>query len=168
MGSVNKEMALKTIPLTKGKFAIVDDEDYEWLSQWKWHINSHGYVVRFNDRYCIQMHRLIIETFIREFKNDEQADHKNRIRHDNRKTNLRIVTREQNQRNRASNKNTSSKYKGVVWHKTRKKWQAQIKIKRKYYYLGVYDNEKEAAKIYDQKAKSLFGEYAWLNFPEDI
>lgn len=93
----------------------------------------------------------------------------NHINHntlDNRRTNLRLCTKQQNAFNKLSRANSSSKYKGVYWNSTKNKWQCSIIHNGKIIYLGRFNCEKEAAKIYDVKAKELFGEFALFNFVE--
>jgi hypothetical protein len=93
------------------------------------------------------------------------CDHINHDGLDNRRAYLRNCTIKQNNANSRSAKNASSKYKGVSWNKTRKKWAAYIKKDYKQLYLGLFENETEAAKVYDKMAKKLFGKFAQLNFP---
>lgn len=157
---------MKQIPLTQGQYAIVDDEDYEWLNQWKWcAVRDHRtfYAMR-TDRTSgrktnIRMHRQILNV-----PKGKITDHKNRKGYDNRKHNLRICTYSQSAFNRRSNKNSRSKYKGIHWRKDRKKWSTQIIYNSKTINLGHFISEIEAAKAYDHKAKELFGEFANLNF----
>jgi len=157
---------MKKIPLTQGKFAIVDAEDFEWLSQHKWSTAKRGNMfyaattVRVNGRaYYILMHRLILG-----LGSDQLTDHKDRNGLNNRKTNLRVATNSQNQRNSPSRAGTS-KFRGVRWHKDRKRWQTTIQKNRKKMHLGYFESEKEAALKYDEIAKKIFGEFAFLNFP---
>ena len=82
----------------------------------------------------------------------------------NQKYNLRIATHSQNCQNRRPCKNSSSKYRGVCWHKKNKKWTAHIKIDKKTIYLGIFESEEDAAMAYDAKAKELHGEWTYLNF----
>ncbi len=157
---------MKRIPLTQGKFAIVDDEDFEWLNQWEWcAIRDHRtfYAMR-TDRTSgrkvnIRMHRLILNV-----PKGKMTDHKNRKGCDNRRFNLRICTYSQNAFNRRPHRNSKSKYKGVYWRKDRKKWYVQIRHKNKNIRLGHSESEIECAKRYDIKAKELFGEFAYTNF----
>lgn len=95
-------------------------------------------------------------------------DHINRIRNDNRLDNLRICTRSQNAANSKSRKGATSRFKGVFWYKPLKKWQVQIRKDGRSYYLGRLTDEKEAARVYDESAKEMFGEFAHLNFPTSI
>jgi len=163
---------MKTIPLTQGKFAIVDDDDFNWLNQWKWYAAKDGlswYVCR--GRLSIKMHREILGLK----KGDgKETDHKNGNGLDNRRCNLRICTRAENVRNMQKDNNCTSKYKGVHWQKgeIRKgkqykgKWASQIVYNYKHIYLGLFNNEIDAAFAYDKAAKELFGEFVYLNFPE--
>jgi hypothetical protein len=160
------------IPLTRGKVAIVDDTDYEWLSQWKWscHINRSGncYAVRtaWNPRRYIRMHRLITDA-----PRHLEVDHINGDGLDNRRSNLRLVTRSQNTQNRKPYPNSTSRFKGVSFNKRLGKYEAQIqvrqgRVKRKFH-LGLFYSEEEAARIYDAAAAHHFGEFAKLNFPHE-
>lgn len=158
---------MKTILLTQGKFALVDDEDYRWLSRWKWYsLRQRGnfYAIRNKgkrpNRNKLLMHREILNA-----QEYQGIDHKNHNGLDNRKINLRICTKNQNQHNRLPNKKSSSKHKGIYWDKSyTKKWHAQIQFNHRRIFLGRFSNEIEAAKAYDQKAKELFGEFAYTNF----
>ncbi len=157
---------MKLIPLTKGKFAFVDDEDYEFMMQWKWRI-SHGYAQRteyigyFNGKQSakeIKMHRVINNT-----PDDLFTDHIDSNRLNNQKINLRNATSAQNQMNRFGNKESTSCFKGVSFDLSRKKWRAQIKIKDKRIFIGRFFLEKDAAIAYNEMAKYHFGEFAKLN-----
>jgi len=161
----------RRIPLTQGKYAIVDPEDYERLSRHKWYaIRSPGtfYAGRNSrlgkKRLYIKMHNEVVRP-PKGFIND----HINRNGLDNRKANLRPATCAQNIINRPYNfkrKNSPSRYKGVTWHRYRKKWQAQICHKGKRKTIGYFDNEIEAACAYDNAARKFHREFAVLNFPE--
>lgn len=93
-------------------------------------------------------------------------DHKDRNSHNNLKENLRLATRSQNAANRNLQSNNSSGYRGVNFHKLRKRWQASIKVEGTWIYLGMFDTKEAAAREYDKAAKHNFGEFANLNFPE--
>ncbi len=154
------------IPLTQGKFALIDDEDYDMVSLFKWYIikNFNTYyamtkVTINKKRFSILMHRLILNA-----KPDELSDHKNHNGLDNRRENIRLCTQQQNCMNRKSRINTSSIYKGVYWHKRERRWRAQVKLNNKSFHLGYFYSEIFAAGVYDKKAKELFGEFARLNF----
>lgn len=148
---------MKKIPLTQGKFAIVDDNDYEWISQCKWYFHK-GYAKRQLHREKLFMHRIIAHS-----PSDMETDHKNGNTLDNRKENLRICTSAGNNRNRGMNKNNTSGAKGVVWHKYDNKWQAQIWYNNNIIYLGKFIDKIEAINVYNTKAKELFGEFARPN-----
>ncbi|MHC4574708.1 MAG: AP2 domain-containing protein [Planctomycetota bacterium] len=156
------------IPLTQGKFAKVDPDDYPWLAQFRWHCKTNknaAYAARTVTHarrpIRIYMHRLIARTPPHLF-----CDHVNHNGLDNRKANLRSCTLSQNNANARPAKNASSIYKGVSFNKRRKKWAASIKSKGKQQHLGYFDSEIDAAKAYDERAKELFGRFANLNFAE--
>ncbi len=182
----------RRIKLTRGYFAIVDPEDYAWLSRYNWHAHGRGrrpvYAARTLRRngksYTLTMHRLIMihklnpesrlsgvvltkTEFLAKMDTlspDIVVDHINRNSLDNRKANLRLATPRQNMWNRSNPKPSRSKYKGVCWHKDNEKWVAQIHIDGQQRHLGYFDNEISAAKAYDTAAKKYRGEYAFLNF----
>lgn len=149
---------MKLIPLTKGRFATVDDEDYQWLNQWKWHCESLGYAVRrytLNDYKIVRMHRLIMNT-----PKGMECDHINGNKLDNRKVNLRNCSHQENARNQHKYKVRSSKYKGVSQCIREGKWQVYVGRQ----FIGYFENERWAAMAYDINAKALFGEFAHTNF----
>ena len=99
---------------------------------------------------------------------DELLDHINGVRADNRIENLRPASHRENSRNRKPYKSFSSRHKGVHWRKCDSRWISQIKYsKGKQKHLGSYTSEEEAARAYDKAARELFGEYAYLNFPDE-
>ncbi len=152
----------KRIPLTQGKFAIVDDEDYGYLNKWNWHVekkrNGMFYATRRQGKSSIAMHQQILNT-----PKGMETDHRNHNGLDNKRSNIRICTYAQNQQNRRPRCKTS-KYKGVSWSKTAKKWLVHIVYNKKALHLGLFNDELKAAKVYDENAKKLFGEFAYINF----
>lgn len=158
----------REIPLTKGKVAIVDAADYEWLNQWRWHARGNGSAFyasrkvgpRGATRY-VHMHRLIVGVEV-----DAEVDHINGDGLDNRRANLRSCSHRENTRSLKLNRNSQSGFKGVSWHKARGKWVSHISVDGRQRHLGIFDDPVKAAVAYDLAAKVHFGEYAKLNFPE--
>lgn len=159
---------MRIIPLTKGKFAIIDDEDYNLISIYKWSVTGKQEryartainVGKYKER-GILMHRMILGL---DHTDKRQVDHINGNGLDNRKYNLRLCSNMENTRN-AKRRGGLSSYKGVFWHKAAGKWMSQIKVDYKSIYLGLYVTEEDAARAYDAAASKHFGEFARLNFP---
>lgn len=139
---------------------LLDAEDVDLVSSYQWAIGIHGYAASGAGKRQILLHRLIVGAKGRDF-----VDHANRNKLDNRKMNLRICTCQQNQFNKGALSNNQSGYKGVCKVRTGN-WQAQIGYCGRAVYLGCYEDAVSAAAAYDTAAKSLFGEYASLNFPD--
>ena len=156
----------KSIPLTKGRVAIVDDDDFAYLNQWRWKFNSR-YAVRTSGGIShwktISMHRVIMNA-----PDGMEVDHINGEELDNRKENLRICTRSENVRNVGKYRNNTSGFKGVSFdaEKVTRKWRALIQVDKKLISLGRYATPEEAARVYDEAAKKYHGKFAQLNFPE--
>jgi len=148
----------KLIPLTQGKFAIVDAEDYDHLMQFKWFYTCYGYAARNARDKTLLMHRVILSA-----DKGFNIDHINGDALDNRKSNLRFCSQAENSRNRKLRKGGTSKFKGVGWHKATGKWVAYIKVNYKHKHLGLFVDEKEAAMAYDAAALLYFGEFAATN-----
>lgn len=157
---------MKKIPLTQGKFALIDDEDFDKINQYKWHLfNNHDRGLYARSSGKILMHRMILDLIDPKIK----IDHINHDGLDNTRLNLRICTDSQNQQNRNKPKKIcTSKYKNVSWKKQNNKWQSYINFNKKRIFLGYFSKEMEAAKAYDNAAKELFGKFARLNFDESI
>lgn len=147
----------KRITLSRDKFAIVDDADYEWLNQWKWSCATNGYAVRRipGTNKIVLMHREIMGN-----PKGVYVDHINRDTLDNRRANLRTATPAQSIRNTRARKGFSP-FKGVT--KSNQKWAARIQILGKTIELGLFETQREAAAAYNEAAKIHFGEYAFLN-----
>jgi hypothetical protein len=155
---------MKEIQLTRGAVTLVDDDDYDRLNVHKWHLHSDGYAVRnislgHSKQTQVKMHRVIMNA-----SNDVEVDHINRVRLDNRKCNLRIVTRTQNMHN-CGRKGGKAGYKGVFKITHGDRWYTQIGFQGKTIYLGSFDTKEEAAQMYDLAAIFFYGEYARFNFP---
>jgi hypothetical protein len=156
----------RLIPLTRGQYAIVDATDYEWLMQWKWNAhfsqNTGTFYATHVDyskgkRQYIQMHRLILGL---EGGDQREGDHRNRVTLDNRRRNLRIATKGENQRNKGIRSANTSGFIGATWKPRIKKWQAHICANRKVIYLGVYATPEEAHTAYAIAAKQHHGEFS--------
>lgn len=165
--AMTKHPNTKLIPLTQGKFAIVDAGDYERLSKFKWHANK-GRIIFYAVRKSYEnghrkptyhrMHNVIIQP-PRGFR----VDHINHDGLDNRKSNLRFCTLVENQGNSRKLCKSSSIYKGVVWSKKAQKWMAYIKRDYKQKYLGLFISERDAALAYNKAALEYFGKFSFLN-----
>lgn len=152
---------MKLIPLTRGLNACIDDEDYELVIKYRWRAKKRGNTwYAESTQFGGSMHRLVMSA-----KKGQRVDHRDGFGLNNQKYNLRIATPGQNSWNRAKHKRSSSKYKGVSWSRERRKWEVWICRDYKKIKIGFFEDEIEAAKAYDSKAKELFGEFAFLNFP---
>jgi hypothetical protein len=153
---------MKQVPVGD-TFALVDDEDFELVSQYSWHVkkNRRGDVTYAH--HSLNPGNLLMHCLI---MGDTGIDHKDGNGLNNTRDNLRKVTASQNAANRVSHANTSSKYKGVCWHKRQGKWIGTINKEGKRTHLGYFTDEVEAAKAYDKAAIELYGEFARLNFPD--
>lgn len=146
------------IQLTQGKTCLIDNDDYELIKEYSWAAHferSNWYAVtskRINGKLkTIRMHRLILDA-----KPGQYVDHINRNGLDNRKSNIRICTPQQNTLNRISHKNSSSKYKGVSLRKTTNKYESYISINGKRKHLGFFKKEIDAAKAYNSAALKYY------------
>ena len=153
---------MKLVELTKGYFAIVDDEDFDRVTRYEWQTNYHHdekiYVTcgPYEDHPYRKLHHFILDT-------NEQVDHINRNGLDNRKSNLRLATTEQNCANRRGWYNSESGFKGVT-RVGSGRWQARYRGKQ----IGTFDTTEEAARAYDVEAFAHMGEFAYLNFPDAL
>lgn len=154
---------VKELKLKNGKVTLVDDEDYEYLSQWNWTSNVKGYIWRQyridGKRKNIYLHRLIMnqpKVFV--------VDHINGDKLDNRKSNLRLCTVAENVRNRKMHSTNSCDFKGVrLLPKGKKKYAAKICVNYKQLHLGCFSTPEEAARAYNEAAIKYHGEFARLN-----
>lgn len=157
---------MREIPLTQGKVALVDDEDFEEVNQFKWYANKIGSIfyaaraIRIGGRLIhIRMHRYLLNAL-----SGQETDHRNHNGLDNRRENIRTCSHAENSRNKQNCRGGSSKFKGVYWDKKNRKWKAQIMSDGRCLNLGRFVGEVDAAKIYDKAAMKFFGEFAFLNF----
>lgn len=152
---------MKQIPLTKGTFALVDDADFRYLSQFDW-CWSNGYAVRSgrlpDGRYTtIRMHRELLGLVPGD---GIKIDHWNLNKIDNRRKNLREATNSENGRNRGKNSNNTSGYKGVYWDRNRQLWMSAIMIDRRSKHLGRFSSPEEAHRAYKKAAELLHKDFA--------
>lgn len=161
---------MKRIPLTQGRVAEVDDVDFSYLSQFRWHARLDGrvwYAARMRpvanggERKVIKMHQDIAG-----FLGVPLLDHRDGDGLNNRRQNLRSATKQQNAANSRKRKGASTKFKGVHFYKSRGNFQAYIGVgNSKTRHLGYFENAVDAARAYDAAAVLQFGEFARLNFP---
>lgn len=153
------------LTLTRGQVCYVDVADLPILSQYRWAADRCGpefyavsYLWRSNRSHRLYMHRLLMGA-----GTSEEIDHINANGLDNRRENLRLATRSQNNANQRLTRRNASGFRGVSWDRTRHKWAAHICFQKKHMALGRHDTAEDAARAYNAKARELFGEYARLN-----
>jgi HNH endonuclease len=161
---------LKVIELTQGQVAIVDDEDFEWLAQWRWNYYkertnggyAHRSAQRINGR---RPHLLMHREIMSPIPNGMEVDHINGNKLDNRRCNLRYATPQQNRHNRTRYSNSTTGLKGVTFNKKNKKkpFQSHICDRWKKIHLGYFSTPEEAATAYNNAAIRLHGSFARLN-----
>lgn len=166
----------------KGYDVQIDEEDWDKVSQYRWSVHTTSIkrnrqvyfianVVINTKHTTIPLHRFIHFGVI-DIQNNKLVDHINRDTLDNRKCNLRLVSSAENSWNKGRMQQSSSPYKGVLWYKRGNKWTAAIYTKLENgktvrLHLGYFTSPEEAAKVYDRKAISMRGEYAYTNFPRE-
>jgi hypothetical protein len=169
---------MKIIPLTRGYVALVDDEDYELASQYKWTASVHMYKGRIRHvyahrtrrdsstgkRHIERLHRFILGV------TDQKVD-VDHIDHDGcncQRHNLRFSTRSQNVANSRIRRDNTSGFKGVCWHKVKRRWEAYISVEKKIKHLGSFLDRESAALAYNAAAVRHYGEFANLNKTGDL
>lgn len=166
---------MKLIPLSQGKFAQVDDSDYEWLMNWKWcAVKGYGNYYSQRGIYLgvidgkktstpLKMHRAIMKP-----EKGFVVDHIDGDGLNNQRANLRVCLPRENTANRKPSKNGTSKYLGVMWCPSRNNWRVRITSNKKKVHVGEFRSEEDAALAYNRKAIELHGEFARLNvIPEN-
>jgi hypothetical protein len=162
---------VKTIPLTQGEVALVDDEDYERVmtaGPWYAQRAPGTFYARHGERQGRRIVQVSLHRFLLKAASGQLIDHINQNGLDNRRTNLRLCSPSQNianQTHRAKKVASASRFKGVTWNKRDHIWQAQIGFQNKHLYLGSFQSEEEAARAYDKAALGAWGEFSVLNLP---
>ena len=154
--------SVKRLPLTDGGYTRVNSHRYDELAQYEW-FQCKGYACRRDGDKLVALHREIARP-----AEGLHVDHKNGDRLDNREVNLRVCTHAENMRNKRLTVANTSGYKGVFPEKRTGKWRACIRFDGRREYLGTHQTKEAAARAYDGAARYYFGEYAWLNFPDEI
>jgi hypothetical protein len=156
------------ISLTQGKSTLVDFSDMEMLSGFAWRYSPRGYVMGYSgggrgSRNQTYMHRVIM------LPDPEQVvDHVNGDPLDNRRANLRLCTYSINNANVGLPVSNTSGFRGVSWYMRTGRWRAMISRENYQVGLGYYDNPLDAARAYDAAARELYGEFARLNFADEV
>ena len=156
--------SVRHIPLTRGKYAVIDAADYERVAQLTWYASIAGN--RVYARSSIDGRSIFLHRFLTNAPKGMVVDH---IDHDglnDRQGNLRICTFQQNLYNSRPYGKTS-RFKGVCWDKAGRRWVVYIRHNGRSRFVGQFTDEVEAARAYDRAAVELFGEYAYLNFPAE-
>lgn len=160
---------MKTLPLTQGKVARVDDDVYEWAKGFNWCAAKCGHTfyacraISLATKPVTQRTSFLHREIMRPGDGFE-IHHINGDGLDNQRCNLRVVTSQQNKQGyRRKRIGVTSKYRGVHWEKRTRSWRADIGLNKIYTTLGRFDNQKDAARAYNEAAKRLFGEFAHLN-----
>ena len=163
-----QDPSYRLIALTRGQVSKVDAADYDWLMRWSWYADWNVGAGSFRaarmqpvagstKRRTIMMHAQILDA-----PQGLIPDHKNHDELDNRRSNLRSATIQQNNCNQRVRTDNNSGHKGVTWHKAANKWASQINIGGKRKHLGVFDDVEDAAQAYRIAAASEYGEFAFI------
>lgn len=161
---------MKQIPLNNGYTVLVDDEDYDRVSQYKWYatIKTNTVYAQRNSRHDERPGQprtmILLHRFIMDAQAGVMVDHVDGNGLNCCRSNMRLCGRVENGQNQRLSVRNRSGYKGVSWFSRSGKWLATIGVNGKLRYIGLYERAEDAARAYDAKAKELFGEFAQLNF----
>jgi hypothetical protein len=156
---------MPTIPLSQGQFALVDDDDYQSLNQFKWYAvwakNSQFYARR---REVDSGKEISMQNAVLPPRLGLIVDHRKRTETlDNRKGNLRYATNSQNQANKRVQSNNKTGYKGICWNKRRSRWRVQVWLGGKAVYEKSFVSLQDAIEAHSREATRIYGEFALLN-----
>jgi len=155
---------MKKIKLTQDKYALVDNDDFEFLNQWKWYATKQGNTFyahrdsrnrKRNKGNIVSMHREIMNN-----PNNKLVDHIDGNGLNNQRKNLRFCTKSENGMNQKIHKNSTSKLKGVTFDKSRQKYLAQINVNKRKIFIGRFINKEDAYKAYCEACKKYHREFA--------
>lgn len=160
---------MKLIALSRGRFAKVDNEDFDRISAHRWYAHWSRYTRSFyavrhektnseGKREFVQMHREVLGA-----GPGREVDHANHETLDNRRENLRVCSHSENQHNSRIRRDNASGFKGVSWSESSGRWRATIILKRKQIHLGYHDAKEDAARAYDLASSRLHGDFASPN-----
>ena len=166
----------KRIPLTQNKYAIVDNEDYESVSRFRWYaVNCSGLFYAKTGTHYATTHmgsrrkrwqgHMYLHRFLLHPPKGFVVDHINSNALDCRRSNMRVCTQAQNIYNTRKLHPGLSQYKGIKWHNRDHVWEAYVHAEGRRFYLGRSPHEEIAAQMYDKGACEIHGEYACVNFP---
>jgi len=151
---------MKKIKLSRGKFALIDDDDKERVASFNWYALKNGYCAREEwlgdgKKRMVYMHRFIMDA-----PAGMVVDHINGKKHDNRRKNLRLVTQVENAWNSKLRKDNKSGFRGVSWDRVKEKWGVRMKIGKHYIFGGYFDNKIKAAQKYKELLSTHRDEFA--------
>jgi len=168
----NNESKKPFIELTRGRRALVDEADWEWLNTFTWYAewcsDTRSFRAARRSR-CSEdgpSRIILMARQILDAQPGQYCDHKNHDTEDDRRCNIRLCTRSENQYNHRIRPGGTSRHKGVYYDKSRQKWVAGIRYENQCVYLGRFDDEDEAGRARDRATIKCHGEFGVLNFPE--
>ncbi len=160
---------MKKIPLTQGKFALVNNDNYKWLRRWKWSAarNCNVWYAARSEYTNGKKKRILMHREVLHLKHGDGrlTDHINNNGLDNRRSNLRACNYPENNRS-CRHVPGASKYRGVC-PRGNGRWRVQIRYGGGKHHLGTFSSQIKAAKIYDEAARKYHGRFATLNFPNN-